>query len=94
MAKEEKEMTKDNLLTCLLMPQVKITKIARWISTKYYFPHKMEAVNLSLRLVEIGRRADGHMLSRQPTFQLSDRVSHELKVICRLIDGAAATAEG
>ena len=26
------------------------------------------------------------MLSRQPTFQLSDRVSHELKVICRLID--------
>ena len=36
------------------------------------------------------------MLSRQPTFQLSDRVSHELKVICRLIDASVGvnTEEG
>ena len=39
--------------------------------------------------METGRERETvrHMLSRQPTFQLSDRVSHELKVICRLIDG-------
>ena len=34
------------------------------------------------------------MLSRQPTFQLSDRVSHELKVICRLIDGGGGGGWG
>ena len=41
-----------------------------------------------------GRETVRHMLSRQPTFQLSDRVSHELKVICRLIDGGGLRLDG
>ena len=55
---------------------------------------------ISVRLEESGRHGDReretvrHMLSRQPTFQLSDRVSHELKVICRLIDGGGLRLDG
>ena len=48
--------------------------------------------------IDTGRERETvrHMLSRQPTFQLSDRVSHELKVICRLIDASVGvnTEEG
>ena len=44
--------------------------------------------------IETGRETVRHMLSRQPTFQLSDRVSHELKVICRLIDGGGLRLDG